>query len=255
MATVLICAVCQSTFTPSNRGQICCGRQCGARYHWRLNRVDRTCQYCDKPFTVRLSFIEKGGGTYCSNDCKALAQMRGERKTCPSCRESFYASAGNMKRGADKFCSMKCARVPIKTLQQRTCQQCGIVFEIQAGRIRRGDGKFCSDPCFRQAYSPGGVAYKTGADHPGWKGGRKNRPYGADDHNWRRAVFTRDDFRCRRCGKRSGDLHAHHIKPWKTHPDLRLDVNNGITLHEECHRLTHREMRRAARVIWQIPMF
>jgi 5-methylcytosine-specific restriction endonuclease McrA len=56
---------------------------------------------------------------------------------------------------------------------------------------------------------------------------------------WRKAVFDRDDYTCQECGVRGGQLHAHHVKPWATHPDLRYDVDNGLTLHAACHREVH----------------
>lgn len=58
---------------------------------------------------------------------------------------------------------------------------------------------------------------------------------------WRRAVFTRDDWTCQLCGKRGGRLQAHHIKKWSEFPELRYEVSNGTTLCESCHRTVHRK--------------
>lgn len=68
---------------------------------------------------------------------------------------------------------------------------------------------------------------------------RKTSEYG----RWRREVFQRDDYTCQFCGDRGAKghrvrLHADHILPFATHPDLRLDVANGRTLCEDCHRRT-----------------
>jgi hypothetical protein len=61
---------------------------------------------------------------------------------------------------------------------------------------------------------------------------------------WRRAVLLRDGFRCQRCGVEGGKLHAHHVLPWASYPDQRTDIDNGLTLCEECHRAEHRKAER-----------
>ena len=58
---------------------------------------------------------------------------------------------------------------------------------------------------------------------------------------WRSDVFERDHYICQNCGQVGGSLNAHHIKSFKDYPDLRLDVNNGITLCLKCHKLAHRK--------------
>lgn len=55
---------------------------------------------------------------------------------------------------------------------------------------------------------------------------------------WRKAVFERDAYTCQVCKKVGGELNSHHIKSWSEYKELRFDVNNGITLCEDCHRLT-----------------
>jgi hypothetical protein len=88
---------------------------------------------------------------------------------------------------------------------------------------------------------------RQGAGNINWKGGitpentriRSSKEYIA----WREGVFMRDDYTCRFCGARSGNgkaviLNADHIKPFALFPELRLDLGNGRTLCEECHRKT-----------------
>lgn len=81
-----------------------------------------------------------------------------------------------------------------------------------------------------------------GPDNWNWKGGdnkpsKERRSYQA--RVWRNAVRDRDGWECKHCGASDGKLHAHHIKPWKTHPELRFDLGNGITLCVPCHEKVH----------------
>lgn len=83
---------------------------------------------------------------------------------------------------------------------------------------------------------------KRGEKSYRWKGGvtpehdriRKSAQY----VEWRNKVFEKDNHTCQGCGKRGGDHHAHHIKPFSRFPDLRFDVSNGQTLCVKCHRKT-----------------
>lgn len=80
--------------------------------------------------------------------------------------------------------------------------------------------------------------------HPRWRGGliddsatiRRSNEY----RQWREKVFKRDEYTCAMCGQRGGKLNAHHIKEFAKYPECRLDVSNGITLCEQCHKDVHR---------------
>lgn len=57
---------------------------------------------------------------------------------------------------------------------------------------------------------------------------------------WSQAVRQRDDHRCRRCGKRDEkNNHAHHVAPRSRRPDLKLNLDNGITVCFDCHNWIH----------------
>ena len=82
-----------------------------------------------------------------------------------------------------------------------------------------------------------------------WKGGITSEQVMArnsDEYKvWRDAVFNRDGFSCRHCGDKCGNghdvhLHAHHIKSFAKHPELRFDVKNGVTLCKACHYKVHK---------------
>ena len=86
---------------------------------------------------------------------------------------------------------------------------------------------------------PGNIGKANG----NWKGGitpeyelaRKSPEY----KEWRGGVFTRDNYTCQSCNKRGGNLHAHHAKPFSDYPELRYDLDNGLTVCRPCHRVIH----------------
>jgi len=67
---------------------------------------------------------------------------------------------------------------------------------------------------------------------------RSHHTHIREDRKWRKDVFERDDYTCQECGKKGGYLQAHHIKGWTEYPDLRRDLNNGVTLCIDCHKKT-----------------
>lgn len=85
---------------------------------------------------------------------------------------------------------------------------------------------------------------KRGKDSPNWKGGNPWKRYSNPQYKiWRESVLERDNYTCqkcfRKCKKREKGLAAHHIKEYAKFPELRLDINNGITLCRECHMNHH----------------
>lgn len=72
----------------------------------------------------------------------------------------------------------------------------------------------------------------------------EKRPRNTPEYRrFRKKVLERDDWVCQVCGCRKRIMHVHHIKPFAFFPNLRTDVNNGITLCPECHREVHSNER------------
>ena len=65
---------------------------------------------------------------------------------------------------------------------------------------------------------------------------------------WALEVYKKDKYHCKSCKKhceRNGIV-AHHIKSFSQYPELRFEVNNGITLCRKCHILLHRKIIKLA---------
>lgn len=104
---------------------------------------------------------------------------------------------------------------------------------------------------FMKEHHPKGMLGKknpsvSGEKHWKWKGGispenvkiRQTVEY----KEWRRLVFLKDKFTCQKCGIKSEKnnfnyMEAHHIKAFSEYPELRFEVNNGLTLCENCHSI------------------
>lgn len=53
---------------------------------------------------------------------------------------------------------------------------------------------------------------------------------------WRMGVYSRDGFKCKIANSDCrGRIEAHHILNYKNHPELRYEINNGITLCQAHH--------------------
>lgn len=92
---------------------------------------------------------------------------------------------------------------------------------------------------------------KTGERHPNYKIDRttlKKRENRRDDmyyKDWRKYVYTRDNFQCKLKSKDcKGKIEAHHIFRWSEYPTLRYVITNGITLCQFHHPLKVEEEKR-----------
>ena len=114
----------------------------------------------------------------------------------------------------------------------KICPVCKKVFLAkQSGDI------YCGWSCYNKDRHP-----PKGENHPNWQGGiskNNDRRDSNDYKKWRYEVYKKDNFCCTKCGSKE-KLNAHHIKSWHNYPELRYEVNNGITFCEKCHIEYHK---------------
>jgi hypothetical protein len=159
---------------------------------------------------------------------------------CGQCGKSFEKPAAWAKRGRHDFCTKECYdSFQKKDRVTKQCVICGGDFQVRP--CEQHKFSTCSRPECR-------ASNKRSGHNPNWRGGvsgpRKSDMSTERYRAWRLGVFERDDYTCQgaSCGRRGGDLHAHHIKPWAWFPELRYDVNNGLTLCKPCHEMTYNEV-------------
>lgn len=68
---------------------------------------------------------------------------------------------------------------------------------------------------------------------------------------WRANVYASDYWKCIVCSSKKR-IEAHHILPVRTHPELALDENNGVTLCFSCHRLIAGKEQEVAKILTEL---
>ena len=138
---------------------------------------------------------------------------------------------------------------------QKYCKECKVQLKLNNSRdiVRKN---FCSHSCRAKFYeiskngdillmsTPEANAKKSrkGELNGRWIKNRsliKTRPR-YENYEWKRIVMDSQKYTCQECGKRGVYLEAHHKKKFSDFPELRFDLNNGITLCRICHDKTKR---------------
>jgi 5-methylcytosine-specific restriction endonuclease McrA len=150
---------------------------------------------------------------------------------CLVCGKEFRA-VKDYKDKKQKYCSKECWSIRAKITN--ICKYCGKQIETTKGNNK----KYCNIECRNNDYKR--ILKKE--QNPAWKGGKtkesKLRKTNKQYKEWRSKVFERDNYTCQKCGKQTRTLEAHHIKEQSKYPELIYNIDNGITLCHECHKLT-----------------
>ena len=129
------------------------------------------------------------------------------------------------------------------------CYMCNNRVYYQLREVEIGRKKFCSKECFSKYHSVC-VPHPSGEASPFYIKDRnkiKNQFQSIRDSkmmkDWKKSVHEKYNYTCQMCGDRSRSghyvkLNAHHIVRFIDAPELRFNVNNGITLCVPCHEKT-----------------
>lgn len=201
-------------------------RFCGSEREIRAKEIGRITT-CGAPECVHQRRVE--GGAKPKGQGAANPRYRDGRWTktegvCAICGAAFVGPA---KR---KFCSLACAAAD----KARTMTS--VPFSDE--RKSRMKGRSGTGPK-SEAWKARASERFRGASNPMWKGGvtpaNKAGRTTWNYRRWRLAVFERDGHACRMCGT-THSLVAHHLAAYTDHPELRTELDNGMTLCRSCHK-------------------
>ena len=161
---------------------------------------------------------------------------------CEECGKEFIAYECQNR----KFCSNVCRLTklhrdtPEKRLtgKNEICLQCGKEFYVSKWRKQATRGKYCSRECYAKSKS---ISFK-GKGNPQYKDGRV-KLYGKiylqiEWRKLRKEIYKRDNWTCKDCNKKGGELHTHHIISIGECQDP-FNEENLITLCRKCHIKRH----------------
>ena len=201
------------------------------------------CEVCNKEKKILVSKYNKSKHHYCSKEC-SKANLHNNyigRNSklysriivkCKECGNIIYVNRYKYEHQSLFFCSFEC-----KTNYQK---------RSQLGTNNPFYGKEHNKLTKRKISlkNKGKRAWNKGVKVP-WKTDMERELdrtlYGDKYREWRNSVFKRDDYTCQICGdSSSGNLNAHHLDGYNWCKDKRVDIDNGVTLCDECHRRFHK---------------
>lgn len=196
---------CNKEFsTEDKRQKFCCAR---CNYDFRpVNKAVVKCDFCGKELKIYPSRL-KIAHHFCDKNCQNKWQ-----------ENAFLGNSNPSWSGG------------------RIAKVCTVCHRTYKARIKAS--KFCGDKC--RLYDLNSTHYDE--THPSWKGGvtpeRRRMESTVEYQQWKKNVFARDKYHCVMCGS-THKIEAHHIKTFADFKELRMSLDNGITLCHEHHLKTY----------------
>jgi len=192
-----------------------------AKKQYEFRKIVKHCLVCSKVLELR-STRDITRKKFCSHNCR----MRYTQKNSPELRNNLRLGRtpeSRKKAGRTMSAGMAIGEIPKPPRPSMAAMKA-------LGKRRRG------------ANNPRWIT-----DRSKLKSARKDKNCSVrssyENNQWRKAVFSKDDYVCQHCYERGGKLEAHHILSYAKHPKLRYNVKNGMTLCVKCHKDFHKKMR------------
>ena len=184
----------------------------------------------------------------CGRKNTALKKKKSTIVNCSCCGKEIEVTPYRLKNYKNIFCSKGCRSKYLSEHQKGEnnpnfnsitvkCEYCNK--EISKPRSLIRGRNFCSTTCANQYSSEN---YR-GEKHHNYNHNltSEERELGRNIDGYSefiKGVFKRDGYKCQRCGSNK-NLNAHHLNSYHWYKEGRTDVNNGVTLCGDCHKLFH----------------
>lgn len=223
-------------------------------------KIEVRCSHCNKVLYKKPSVVakNKSGKFYCDRVCRGNDERKIYKFNCKECGKYFERLGGKLHNSTNYFCSVACScRYGNKSRIKRNeyvCDYCNAIYYRQPSKVR-GNNKYCSKKCkdsHHHIYVQGEKSYRW---NPNLSDEDRLRLRKSPEYSkWRNDVISRDDKKCLKCGVNE-NLVAHHIINHLENLDKSLDVDNGLTLCNDCHISFHSRYKNKNNNINQIKEF
>ena len=244
------CIYCGKEFLADRKSRQYCSNSCKSKHQNELNpqnkeQIEVTCERCGKKFFVIKSRYDKSSKFYCSFEC-----TKNRVKTnCTQCGKEINVKKSEYDKHKNHFCNRECMgkyssinitkeNNPNFNSKKVTCEICGKEIYKQPCHINRCEHIYCSKECSSKGFS----LYYSGENNACYNPDltQEDRERNRDGiHKWRKNVFERDNYTCQLSGQVGGKLNAHHLNAYNSDKEHRYDIDNGIRITEELHKLFH----------------
>lgn len=177
---------------------------------------------------------------YCGYKCSKKVREKKILKICETCGKEYYVQL--YRKYDNKYCSASCkAKKQSSDTIEIKCTNCQKSFKRKSHKISKTNN-FCCHKCSAE--------YNSGKNHYEWKQDRCSANYKNALKKWSLQIKENAKYICKECGESDKDcLQSHHIKHKSSHPELSLDLTNGICLCMKCHLEKHKDDKKSYRLI------
>ena len=175
------------------------------------------------------------------SECNQYAKQRRNKKAL---YDEFKVPLGYIcKSDENGFLLISCYKCG--KMHHPTNQQLDTLIRAQSGVENTGScNVYCSDHCKETCNVFNKPASTYTKRHllnlPMTPPRNTNRPYVSQ--KFIKQVLETDEYACQKCGNNHIRLHVHHVIGATRHPEFANDLDNCITLCEDCHNEVHNQI-------------